>query len=237
MNKYEITKKIEDFAPLSLSEKWDCSGWIAETSKAEINKILLCLTVTDAIIRQAKLENCDLVISHHPLFKINCPSELVDKNFHPQIDIYCAHTNMDMTEGGTTDTLIRVLNLNKTNEDGFVRFVELEKPIKIEDFTTKLAEISPNLRFTNPNSSKTVQKIGFCSGSGTEFIDLAIEHGADTFVSGDLKFHTAVDSPIVVFDIGHFESEIIILDVIKEIIGSNVEIIKAFEESPLKYRK
>ena len=27
LNKYEIIRKIEEFAPLETQEKWDCSGW------------------------------------------------------------------------------------------------------------------------------------------------------------------------------------------------------------------
>ena len=53
MNKYEITKRIEKFAPPELAEKWDCSGWIVETTKTDIQKVMLCLTVTDNILQQA----------------------------------------------------------------------------------------------------------------------------------------------------------------------------------------
>ena len=56
--------------------------------------------------------------------------------------------------------------------------------------------------------------------------------GADCLVTGDLKFHTALDSEIVVFDIGHFESEILILPVLKDIIGDGVEVVFAKENSP-----
>ena len=62
MNKYEIIKKIEAFAPLETQEKWDCSGWLVETSQTEIKKIMLCLTVTNDIVRQAKEQNCDLIV-------------------------------------------------------------------------------------------------------------------------------------------------------------------------------
>ena len=46
MNKYEIVKRIEEFAPLETQEKWDCSGWLVETAKQEVSKILYALTVT-----------------------------------------------------------------------------------------------------------------------------------------------------------------------------------------------
>ena len=218
MNKYEIVRRIEAFAPLETQEKWDCSGWGVETSQQNVNKILYALTVTDDIIRQAREQNCDMIISHHPLFYI--PIEYKD------INIYCAHTNLDLAEGGTTDTLIEKLGFKKTKNDGFVRIVELETPITVEDLRNRLLKISPRLRHVNNCGAKTVRTIGFCAGSGSEFIG-----ETDAFVTGDLKFHTALDSKKVVFDIGHFESEIFAPGLLRKISGVENGVI-ADEKSP-----
>ena len=80
-----------------------------------------------------------------------------------------------------------------------------------------------------------MNRIAFCAGSGSEFIQEAFENGADAFVTGDLKFHTALESPIAIFDIGHFESEIIALPIFEQIIGKNIEYIYAQEKSPFVY--
>ena len=225
MDKYEIIKRIEDFAPLEFAESWDCSGWLIETSKLDIKKVMLALTVTDNVIKQAKEQNCDMIISHHPLFFM--PFRYKD------IDIYCAHTNMDRTEGGTTDKLIETLGLKKTANIGdYVRFVRLKTPILIKDFVEILKKISPNLRYVNNSGVNEIKNIAFCAGSGSEFIEEAFENGADAFVTGDLKFHTALDSPVVVFDIGHFESEILILDVFNKLLCDIVELVAAKERSP-----
>lgn len=237
MNKYEIIKKIEAFAPLETQEKWDCSGWLVETSQTEIKKIMLCLTVTNDIVRQAKEQNCDLIVSHHPLFKIDCHSELVSESLKPLIDIYCAHTNLDKAHGGTTDTLIETLGLQNyviarsENDEAiqpFIRYVNYET--SVEDFLLKLKNISPHLRYVNNHDVKTLKKIAFCAGSGSEFIQEAYENGTDAFVTADLKFHTALESPIAVFDIGHFESEILVLPVFEKLTG--VECVYAQEKSP-----
>lgn len=218
MNKYEIVRRIEAFAPLETQEKWDCSGWEIETSQQNVNKILYALTVTDDIIRQAREQNCDMIISHHPLFYV--PIEYKD------INIYCAHTNLDLAEGGTTDTLIEKLGFKKTKNDGFVRIVELETPITVEDLRNRLLKISPRLRYVNNCGAKTVRTIGFCAGSGSEFIG-----ETDAFVTGDLKFHTALDSKKVVFDVGHFESEIFAPELLRKISGVENGVI-ADEKSP-----
>ncbi len=225
MDKYEITKRIENLAPPETAEPWDCSGWLVETKKRDISRIMLALTVTDNIIRQAKEKNCQMIISHHPLFYV--PLE------YKEIDLYCAHTNLDLAYGGTTDTLIENLSLCTSGSDGFLRYVDIE--ICIDDFIKNLREISPNMRYANNKNIQMLHKIAFCAGSGSEFIEEAAQNGADALVTGDLKFHTALESPIAVFDIGHFESEIQVLKVFAKLINKDAEIIFADEKSPFIY--
>ncbi len=228
MYKYEITKRIEDFAPLETQEEWDCSGWAVNIDgHDEISKVMLCLTVTKDIIRQAKEQNCDMIVSHHPCFY-----EPLEWGF---INIYCAHTNMDKAKGGTTDTIIDKLGLSKYKmniEHEFLRIVDYKTTI--QNFSKLLKQISPNARLINNDKVKELNKIAFCAGSGSELINDAEELGADCLVTGDLKFHRALESPIVIFDIGHFESEILILPVFEKIIGNGVKIVYADEHSPFE---
>lgn len=225
MNKYEISKRIENFAPVESAEPWDCVGFMVETGRQEVSKIMLCLTPTFDIIKQARELGCDMIISHHPLFYV--PADWAD------IDIYSAHTNLDKANGGTTDTLIKNLGLEQINcRHEFLRFVDFEEGIEVKTLAQKLQKISPSLRYTNNHCQKIVKRAAFCAGSGADFLDEAQILGADCLVTGDLKFHTALDSKIVVFDVGHFESEILILPVLKDIIGDGVEVVFAKENSP-----
>ena len=111
----------------------------------------------------------------------------------------------------------------KTNS----RIVELEKSISVEDLKSKLIKISPKLRYVNNCNLKTIKTIGFCAGSGSEFIG-----DTDAFVTGDIKFHTATDSKKVIFDIGHFESEIFSVELLKNITKVGDKGIIANEKSP-----
>ena len=226
MDKYVIAQRVENFAPLDIQEPWDCSGWGVDVSAYnEVSKVMLCLTVTDDVVKQARENNCDMIVSHHPLFFV--PFEWRD------INIYCAHTNMDLAHGGTTDTLIDNLGLiNKKEQacEGFLRYVDLD--ISVIDFCKILKKISPNLRYVNNKGVERLKKVAFCAGSGSEFIREVYENGADAFVTGDLKFHTALESQIVVFDVGHFESEILVLPVFEKLVGDDILVIYADERSP-----
>ena len=234
MHREDIYRIINKYAPSKFAEKWDCSGVLVESNVVDIKRVLLALTVTEDIIRQAVAKNCDMIISHHPLF-------YVPLNYR-QINIFCAHTNLDRTIGGTTDTLVDILGFKafkeETNLDlalapSFVRYVNVD--ITVRDLFARLREISLNLRMVNLNNVHNLKRIAFCAGSGAEFINEAFQNGADAFVTGDLKFHTALDSKIVLFDIGHFESEIGVLDILKSLLEKNVEVIKAEEHSPFIY--
>lgn len=225
MDKHQITERIECFAPLDTAESWDCSGWIVETQQKEVHKIMLALTITESVFEQACEQNCDMIISHHPLFKV----PLKYKN----INMYCAHTNLDIADGGTTDTLIKSLGFNKKVENGFLRLVDTKTTIT--EFANRLKQISPNMRYVNNKNIENLEKVAFCAGSGSEFIQEACDLGANALVTGDLKFHTALDSPIVVFDIGHFESEIQVLQVFERLINNDCEVVYADEHSPFVY--
>jgi len=227
MDKYEIAKRVENFAPLETQEDWDCSGWAVDVDgQDEIKKVMLCLTVTDDVVKQAKSQNCDMIISHHPCFRVSLD--------WAGINIYCAHTNLDKANGGTTDVLVEKIfgrDIPK-RQDEYLRFIDAE--ISVSDFSDLVRKISPNARIVNNFGVERLHKIAFCAGSGSEFLQSAVESGADCLVTGDLKFHGALESLIVLYDVGHFESEIMVLPVLERLVGEGVETVYAIERSPFR---
>ena len=221
MNKNYLISKLEAFAPIDTQEPWDCCGWVIEHSdKEDVCKVMFALTVTEQVFEQAKAQGCDLVIAHHPLFTV--PVQYKD------IQIYCAHTNLDKAIGGTTDTILENLGLKANRIEGeFVRIVEFEEAIKVEDFANLLRRISPKLRYVNNMNVEKINSVAFCAGSGSEFLE---NTAVDAFVTGDLKYHTACETSKVVYDIGHFESEVLIKEKLQQILG--IEGIMANEKSP-----
>ncbi len=225
----QITDLIENFAPLETQEAWDCSGWQIDLGEREIKKILLCVSVTEQIIAQAIEKNCDMIIAHHPLFSIPL-------SFNKNIPIYSAHTNLDKTDGGTTDTLINQLGFDKIKKAGdFLRIVNLENEINLVDFIANVKqklEIE-TIRVVNNNGQKNIKKLAFCAGSGIDFLPIAEEKNADILITGDVKYHAALDCGIIILDIGHFESERPVLKTLKILLKQlGIEVVIANEKSP-----
>ena len=101
--------------------------------------------------------------------------------------------------------------------------------MSVEFLKLKLLPISPHLRIVNNKKVRTIKTIGFCAGSGSEFIK---DTPCDAFVTGDIKYHTAIESNKVIYDIGHFESEILSVELLKTLSATGENGVIAYEESP-----
>lgn len=221
-----IIKKLEDFAPKELVADWDNSGWQVFLGNNDTKKILLTLSVTLDVVEQAIEQGCDLIISHHPAMfsKINTIdtdiySQLpIVKAIQNNIQIYSAHSNLDRAQGGIADTLCQLLEINNPKEvDDFVKVGELEPELTLDDFVSKVKTVLSidKLKLINPSNVLKVKKVALCPGSGGDFVSKIKD--IDVYITGDIKYHTAIEvSDTAVIDAGHFETERIILKVLKD---------------------
>ena len=67
-----------------------------------------------------------------------------------------------------------------------------------------------------------VERVAVCGGSGASEIDAARATGAQLYVSGDISYHRFfTPEGFMVLDIGHFESEVDIVDILCKVISEN----------------
>ncbi len=235
-----IISKIEKYASLELSESWDNSGWQIDLGHDYTNKVLIALSLTRDVLEQAITNDCDLIITHHPLIfnsmkKITNP--LILETIKNNICVYCAHTNLDKTYGSTTDALCGVLGLqNLVTVDDYVKISHLKDEIALNQFiaNVKQALNLEQVKLINPSNIETVKNVAICAGAGGSFIDNLRNYDVDLYITGDIKFHKALEvDGFAVLDIGHFESELPVLPLIQGLIAkTNVEVMIAHEEKP-----
>jgi len=115
-----IASIIEELANKKLAEEWDNVGLLVGDGSSKINKILVCLDVTEWVINEAIEQKVDMIVSHHPLIfgKINRITadtvlgrkllKLISNN----IAVYCAHTNYDMAKDGLNDLFAKRMGFN-----------------------------------------------------------------------------------------------------------------------------
>lgn len=93
-------------------------------------------------------------------------------------------------------------------EVGFGEVGDLPEPMEWEAFADTLAGLIDRAAFTvSGPQPRTVTRVAYCGGSGSSLIGNAARAGADVLITGDMKYHPAVETPICVADVGHFSLE------------------------------
>lgn len=115
----QITGAIEELAPTACQESYDNSGLIVGNGHSEATGALLCLDVTERVVRQAVDSNINLVISHHPaifgglkrLAGGTAAERVVQQAVKHDVALYAAHTNLDSVRGGVSEKMCDKLML------------------------------------------------------------------------------------------------------------------------------
>ena len=187
----------------------------------DIQSVLLTTDITEAVVTEAIERGCQLIISHHPLLfhglKQVCgqtpQARVVEMAIKHDIAIYSAHTNLDCVPGGINTRLAEKLDLHDLyflNENGLGVIGQLWEPMRYEDFIARVHDTldCTYVRYTRPQK-EMIQTVALCGGSGAEFIESAIEQGADVYLTADCKYHEFQDAEgrIGLIDIDHWCSE------------------------------
>lgn len=115
----DITRFLEDQAPLKLQESYDNAGLILGDNSAEVSAALVTLDVTEAVVDEAIKRKAGLIIAHHPIVfsglkKItgkNYIERTLIKAIKNDVAIYAAHTNLDSVTSGVNGKICEKLGL------------------------------------------------------------------------------------------------------------------------------
>lgn len=238
----EVTQYLEERFPLRLQEDFDNCGVQCGDVEQEITGVLVCFEMTEKVIEEALSMNANLVISHHPLMLKRgiCKIEPKDrvgrvilKALENRMVLYSMHTNLDSAEGGGNDLFAEKLGLCDTRvlvpthyddlaeKNGLGRIGTLPTEMSMQQFLQYVKE-KMNLQVVRyrGNSDKIIRTVAVCGGGGSSFIEDALAAGADAYVSGDIKYHDffRADEKMLIADIGHYEGEFFIKEIIYKVI-------------------
>lgn len=227
---------------LKPQEHWDNSGLQIGNPTDKITKIMLTLDLDMDSLKYAVKNNIDLIITHHPLLfspikKIDFSSYdgyMIKTLIKNDIDLYSMHTSLDMADFGINYALagrLEIKNydiLHKVNDDGSgYGGISKIKSVNIREYAefVKTSLKCNNLHLYG-NINKTITKVAFCGGSGSEFISDAIMGNADIYITGDIKYHQAqyaLKHNLCIIDAGHYETEIHVMSIIKSALEKEID--------------
>lgn len=233
MKAEKIAEFIEKYAPQKLAYEWDNVGILFGSGEKKVKKALLTLDVNEFTVKEAVKNNCDMIISHHPLFfggikriDFNTSEGRMIKNLtENDITVFAAHTNMDIADGGINDELAKIFGLSDVKyieENGLGRYGILPYEVRLEEFCNivKKKLDTPCVRVCGDMNMK-VKKIAVASGSCSEIIPTASGLGCDAVITGDMKYHEMCDAfyfGTAVIDAGHYPTEKNVIGIFKKIL-------------------
>lgn len=244
----EVTVALERIAPLPLQEGYDNAGLQIGLTGTDISGVLLCLDVTEEVLREAVDLDCNLVVSHHPLLfsglkRVGDASQVercVRLAIENGIAVYSAHTNLDNAEDGVNYEAAERLGLMD---------VELVAPRRVtvcidgretqvragSGIVGHLAQEEDSLAFLqrvkqvfqveclmhNELLGRPVQSVVFCGGAGDFLLPEALKMQADAFLTGEMHYHRFFghEQEIQIGVLGHYQSERFTIDLLCRMLG------------------
>lgn len=246
----EIISLIENFAPLSLQADFDNCGLKLGNLSNTVDGIMVTLDTNYEVIEEALDNHCNLIIEHHPLIftpikklDFNLPStkalHLAIKN---DIALYSAHTNIDFCKNGLNDYVAKQMglsNIYNISADS-PRIGYLSECTTLKEYTEYLKTLFKDNNITTiGNLNKPIKKVAVINGGGGSDINdviIAMNCGADVFITGDIKYHVArfaKDSNYAIINIGHYNSEQGFSKLISKLIQNKYSSIPIYETTKL----
>lgn len=218
----DIINHVEEFAPLAIKEDGDPTGFQIGDRNQEVHTIMTTLDVRPKVVEEAIEKNVDMIMAHHPIMfhaarnlDLSSPQNKMYRDLLAHnIAVHSAHTNMDKAHGGMNDWLMEKLELKNAryldpNDDYSIgRMGDLPEEMDLLDFAKKVRDTYnlPNLRYVKSELGQPVKKVAIIGGDAGKFYPEVLKAGADTFITGDVYYHTAHDmmsNGLNVIDPGH----------------------------------
>lgn len=225
----EIYAFLNGLYPETTACDFDNVGLLVGDYDAEITKALISLDCTLTTVKNAVSNGCQLIITHHPVIfdplKNVIADSVVYELIRNNLTVISLHTNLDIADGGVNDSLCKAIGLENvepfTAFDGFLlREGVTTSPLTAKSFAERLKKVlGGNVRYTD--GGKDIETVLVCSGNGGKYVTEAISCGFDALVTAELKhnqFLFASDYGVSIFDAGHYNTEDIVLEPLKEIL-------------------
>lgn len=246
----EVYALLNSYAPYETQEHYDNSGLNVGNPDAEVTKILLAVDVSLETIEEAKRNGCNVILSHHPIIfspmksilESNYVGKVVIKAIKASIALLSCHTNMDLADGGINDSLANYLggkNIHKMEIDAFPRVFDVSET-ELSDYAEFISNRLNDDRVSTIGSGK-VHTVAVVGGAGGDYglIDYCINNDI-VLVTSEIKHHSArmiEDRGGKLITVGHFTSEKVFINIVKNILKDKVEILESSQTTPFNSGK
>ncbi len=237
----EITRALAELTQPEEAPEWDPVGLQLGDPDAQVGSVAVCHEVNEEVVARLEEQPVDLLVTYHPLLFTPVNRLVTGRSAQARayrliragISLVVTHTDFDMAEGGTADSLAKVYQLLDVSPFGgdhvspfggddvsplggaeesrvppIGRVGDFDGSLGVLDAMTADAFGSNGLRVSGDRRTE-LEKLAVVPGSGASFIEAAAEV-ADALVTGDVSHHRAVralDLGLAIVDPGHVATE------------------------------
>ncbi|MCG9658114.1 MULTISPECIES: Nif3-like dinuclear metal center hexameric protein [Vibrio] len=202
-----------------------CPNGLQVEGASEINKVVTGVTASQALIDYAVSVNADALLVHHGYFWKGEPEAIrgmkgkrIRTLIKNDVNLYGYHLPLDIhPELGNNARLAELLDIEvidglEGHPQSVAMFGKLAQPMTGEAFAQKIAQVLSRepLHIAPEQAEKMIETVGWCTGGGQDYIELAASKGLDAFISGEISertTYTARELNIHYFAAGHHATE------------------------------
>lgn len=216
----EFYKALCAIVPRELGCSWDVDGLnVCPDPEREVKKVLVALDATAEVVDKAAAEGYDLIFTHHPMLFGGLKNVVADDYDGAKVIKLCRagvsavsfHTRIDAAEGGVNDILAGLVGLENVEiagDERIMRVGNLPAPVSAAEFAAKVKDALDAPSVLCADAGKVVSRVAVVGGSGKSELELALASGADTFLTGELKYSQYCDADkLNLLVAGHFYTE------------------------------
>ncbi len=237
MKVQDLINLIENIFPADLQESYDNAGGQVLFPGSDLKSVLLSLDLDNDVIDEAREKESGLIVTHHPFFfkqvkniiSGNPQADMIVKLIDNRISVYSAHTNLDKVyysklgeSLGLTDhsLLLEKGSFKDRTPAGFGTLSILKEKMKLEELLDLIkSKLGLDFLLYSGPEGGLISRVALLNGSGGNSIQSIVEdYEVDCIITGDVGYHNSrlgIDYSVPVIDAGHFGTEKILIDFLK----------------------
>jgi dinuclear metal center YbgI/SA1388 family protein len=203
---HDVLAALETITPLRYAEPWDNVGLLTGDPAAPVERVLLTIDLTHAVLTEAIAQRAELVVAYHPaLFeaiKRVRHDSVLHRAIRADVAVWSPHTAFDVAPGGTNDLLADALGMAERAPlrlTGAAEGIGIGRIGTLPGSPTRAAlidhlkrELGVDAVLVAGPSEGVVLRAAVCAGAGRGLLDDAIARKADLYLTGELPHHDAL---------------------------------------------
>jgi dinuclear metal center YbgI/SA1388 family protein len=198
-----------------------CPNGLQVEGEASVSRVVCAVTASLAVLAEADVRGAQAVLVHHGYFwrgedprVLGARRERLAVLLAHRINLYAYHLPLDVHPAlGNNARLAARMGWTvseRVGEEGLVCVSDLAEPRDAGWLEASLSQVLGRRPLLVGDGSRPIRRLAWCTGAAQDLLQVALDAGADAFVSGEISertTHLARESGAIFAAAGHHATE------------------------------